>query len=306
MCMEEHTYKEIQIDKRFQQLVYPMDRQNFAQLEADILSGHCNEPLVVWSGFLIDGFSQYKIYSEHRLPFRTKNMEFNCRESAVAWICIQQLKRSDIPDALRRFLIGIQYRSEAAAAKLFQDEKTWFQNGRKPICQQIAARIAEENHVAFETVKRFSSFAATLEDIRLRAPKAAEEIMYGKVKIADKHLLRLSRLDDRSFQRALHQLGSTQRFLASRSASRRTIKSSENASGHVVLAPSVKDMPSFDPDAEVTGLTLTIPSWSGSIDRTISGTDLSIVSAEAKARLASALLSLQEKTAKMLMAIGVE
>jgi len=304
--MEGHTYKGLQIDKRFQRLVYPMDRQSFAHLEADILSGRCVEPLVVWNGFLIGGFSQYKVYSEHQLPFRTKEIEFNCRETAVAWICGQQLKRSDIPDALRRFLIGIQYRSEAAAAKLFRDEKAWFQNGREPICQQIAARIAEENHIAFETVKRFSSFAATLEGIRLRAPEAAEEIMYGKVKIADKHLLQLSRLDDRSFQRVLHQLGSTQRSLASESAGRRAVKNSDNTSGHVVLAPSVKDMPTFDPDAEVTGLTLTIPSWSGSIDRIIGGTDLSIISDEAKARLASALLDLQRKTAEMLMAIGVE
>lgn len=304
--MEEHTYKELQIDERFQRLVYPMDRQSFAQLEADILSGHCVEPLVVWNGFLIGGFSQYKVYSEHQLAFCTKEIEFNCREAAVAWICVQQLKRSDIPDALRRFLIGIQYRSEAAAVKLFRDEKAWFQNGREPICQQIAARIAEENHIALETVKRFSSFAATLEDIRLRAPKAVEEIMYGRVKIADKHLLQLSRLNDRSFQRVLHQLGSTQQSLVSRSAGRRTAKNSDNTSGRAVLGPSVKDMPAFDPDAEVTGLALTIPSWSGSIDRTIGGTDLSIVSAQAKARLASALLDLQGKTAEMLMAIGVE
>lgn len=72
------------------------------------------------------------------------------------------------------------------------------------------------------------------------------------------------------------------------------------------MTPSVKDMPTFDPDAEVTGLTLTIPSWSGSIDRIIGGTDLSNVSAEAKARLTSALLGLKGKISEMLMAIGVE
>lgn len=93
--MEERTYTEIQIDERFQQLVYPMDRQSFARLEADILSGRYGEPLVVWNRFLIDGFSQYQIYSAHRLPFRTKGIEFNCRESAVAWVCGKQLRRSE-------------------------------------------------------------------------------------------------------------------------------------------------------------------------------------------------------------------
>lgn len=130
--------------------------------------------------------------------------------------------------------------------------------------------------------------------------------MYGEVKIANKHLLRLSRLDDRSFQGELHQLGSAQPSPAPRSTSRRTVKNSGRTSDHVVLTPSVKAMPAFEPDAEVIGLTLTIPSWSGSIDRITGGTDLSIVSAEAKARLASVLLNLQEKTAEMLMAIGVK
>lgn len=32
--------------------------------------------------------------------------------------------------------------------------------------------------------------------------------------------------------------------------------------------PAIKTMPAYDPDAEVAGLTLTIPSWMSSIDRT--------------------------------------
>lgn len=304
--MEGYTYQELQIDERFQRLVYPMDRQSFAHLEADILSGRCREPLVVWNEFLIGGFIQYRIYSKHKLPFCVKNMEFSCWESASAWICVQQLRRSDIPDRLRRFLIGIQYRSEAVAAKLLRNDKDWFRSGREPTCRQIAERIAAENHVASETVKRFSSFAATLEDIRVRSPEAADKIMYGQIKIADKHLLRLSKLDDRSFQQALYQLGFPQQSQSPGKARHREARKPGNTVGNVVLSPSVKDMPSFDPDAEVTGLTLTVPSWSGSIDRITSGTDLTLVSTGAKERLASALRNLQEKISETLIAIGVE
>jgi len=69
--------------------------------------------------------------------------------------------------------------------------------------------------------------------------------------------------------------------------------------------PSVKDMPVFDPDAAVIGLTLTIPSWAGSMDRVVNTTNLNVVSAGAKKRLASALFDLQNKTAETLEAIGV-
>lgn len=300
--MEKYTYTEIQIDKQFQQLVYPIDQQSLMQLEADILSDRHSDPLVVWNGFLIDGFSRYRIYREHRLSFRTENMEFRCREAAIAWICAQQLRRSDIPESLRRFLIGTQYRAEAAEVKLFRNEKDWIKGGREPVCHQIAVRIGKENHVAWETVTRFSNFACSLEKIRSRAPAAAEKSMYGKIKIADKRLLWLSKLNERSFQQEIARLEMTQQPLSA-------TKINQSGTGKAVdtaLTASVKDMPAFDPDAEVTGLTLTIPSWSGSIDRTIDKTDLSIVSAEAKERLASALLGLQEKADEMLMAIGVK
>ena len=300
------TCQKLRIEEKFQRLVYPLDQRQFVQLEADILSGVGGEALIVWDGYLIDGFSQYQIYQRHRLSFRTENMEFRCQEAAAAWICARQLRRSDIPEPMRRFLIGMQYRAEAAEVKLFRDKKDWMKSGREPVCHQIAVRIGGENHVAWETVRRFSNFACSLEKIRGRAPQAAEKIMWGKLKIADKRLLWLSKLDEQSFQRELTRLELKRQPLSAVRANQGGARKTGTAAGEIALTASVKDMPAFDPDAEVTGLTLTIPSWSGSIDRTIGGTDLSIVSAEAKARLASALLGLQVKAAELLTAIGVE
>ena len=69
--------------------------------------------------------------------------------------------------------------------------------------------------------------------------------------------------------------------------------------------PSIKDMPAFDPDAEAIGLTLTIPSWSSSIDRIIDS-DLKTVSAPARQKLHQALLELQESIEVMISAIKEE
>jgi hypothetical protein len=77
-------------------------------------------------------------------------------------------------------------------------------------------------------------------------------------------------------------------------------KSEENTS-----IPSVKDMPVFDPDAEITALALTVPSWCSSIERTRVKVDLSIVSGVAKNKLVAALNSLQNQIAHMLSAIEV-
>lgn len=52
---------------------------------------------------------------------------------------------------------------------------------------------------------------------------------------------------------------------------------------------SVKDMPEYDPDAELVGLTLTIPSWEGSIERVIKTANLKKASRKAKDELLDSL-----------------
>ena len=70
--------------------------------------------------------------------------------------------------------------------------------------------------------------------------------------------------------------------------------------GDISTGPSVKDMPEYDPDAEISSLTLTIPSWKSSIERAKNTADLTIVSPQAKGDLAQALRELRNTIADML------
>ena len=59
----------------------------------------------------------------------------------------------------------------------------------------------------------------------------------------------------------------------------------------------------YDPDAEITGLTLTVPSWVSSIERARQNSNLANVSQGAKRNLGAALQSLQDKISEMLLDI---
>ena len=63
-------------------------------------------------------------------------------------------------------------------------------------------------------------------------------------------------------------------------------------------------MPAFDPDAEVTALTLTIPSWISSVDRIKASTDLRAVSRSARSDLKAVLTALRIKAQELLDEIG--
>ena len=60
-------------------------------------------------------------------------------------------------------------------------------------------------------------------------------------------------------------------------------------------AATIKTMPAYDPDTEVAGLTLTIPSWMSSIDRTKSMAHLEAISPAARQNLLAALTELRRK-----------
>ena len=57
----------------------------------------------------------------------------------------------------------------------------------------------------------------------------------------------------------------------------------------VAAKATVKDMPAFDPDAYVSSLTLTIPSWISSIKRTAANSDIKTLSVKARYDLVKVL-----------------
>ena len=108
-------------------------------------------------------------------------------------------------------------------------------------------------------------------------------------------------------KKVVRKIEVTQQPFVKYNTTRQEVQRSVGQFGRVLnTGPSVKDMPAFDPDAEITGLTLTIPSWASSIDRTRSKADLSIVSDRARDRLAEALTELQGKVSDMLIALKEE
>jgi hypothetical protein len=63
---------------------------------------------------------------------------------------------------------------------------------------------------------------------------------------------------------------------------------------------TVKDTPRYDPDAQVTGLTYTIPSWTSVIDRVFMNNDFRVVSKTAREKLLKELFTFKFATGLLL------
>jgi len=319
--MESKDLITLNIDNRFKNLIRPLQKNEYLQLEANLLTDGCRDPIISWNGFIIDGHNRYEICTKHQIPYAVTEMEFDCRESVVAWICANQLGRRNITEETRKFLIGMQYESEklansrknaqginqyglpeGASYKIFDPNKDIDRNISRHVTAQ---RIADENNISNGTVQKYAIYTRALEIIGQKAPELVPKILSGRCKISHKNVIELSRLTSDEIKKVGRGIERRQQPFVQYSKTRQEIQRNKGkeSSFNAPSIPSVKDMPAFDPDAEIIGLTLTIPSWASSIDRTRTKTDLRIVSNNAKSKLVEALIDLQCRISNMLSAI---
>lgn len=90
--------KIISIDPDFESVCPPLTEDEFTLLEQNILSdGEVTSPLIVWDNKLIDGHHRRQIILNHpELPFQVKEVAFNNKYEAIAWICKNQAGRRNL------------------------------------------------------------------------------------------------------------------------------------------------------------------------------------------------------------------
>ena len=305
-------HKKLVIDDEFKHLIRPLKRKEFLQLEENLLRDGCRDPIVVWNDVIVDGHNRYEICTRHSIPFYTKDMEFECREAAIAWICANQLGRRNITEETRKFLIGMQYESEKVVTRI--RNKLGRNQHSEPdpedtgdddtVCRHwTAQRIASENNVSAATVQKYAIFTRACEMIGQKEPKLVPKILSGQYKLSHRSIVEMAELPAEDLRRINRKIdrnpGDFMQYKATRNSSNagkyEAIPTSE------ILGPSVKDMPKYDPDAEVSSLTLTIPSWQSSIERTKKTADLSGISDKARGNLIKALKGLRLTIGEMLL-----
>lgn len=306
-----NAIKELIIDEGFKNLIRPLYRQEYLQLEQNILDVGCYTPITTWNGVIVDGHNRYEICTRHNIPFEIKEIDFDCREEAIAWICANQLGRRNLTEETRKFLIGLQYENEkiannkrnakginqystdvdysVASTNLLRNNPTYI--SRKTTAQ----KIADANHISHGTVEKYAIYTRALEEIGHKEPKLVPKILSGRYKVSHNNVLELAKLSEKEVQNINRNLERNKPSFVQYQTSRKEIENSRKVESEPVLppVPSVKDMPVYDPDAEITGLSLTIPSWISSITRVQGNSDFSATSAPALHKLAHVLSELK-------------
>ncbi len=318
----EKKFRILKIDEEFQTLIRPLKRKEFLQLEENILADGCRDPIILWNGVIVDGHNRYEICGRHNIPFETIDMDFSCREEAIAWICKNQLGRRNLSEESRKYLIGRQYESEKIVNAIKNPNGTNqysippeddlpadFTPSSSFSRHKTAQRIANENHITHTTVHKYSVFTKAIEAIKKCEPELAKKILSGRYKISHDNLVAISKLSPQEMKKVHQRIDENSLPFVQYKRTRYLIEgTSAQPNGQAASAkqPSIKDMPKFDPDAPLNELTLTIPMWVSSIGRMKNNTKVELVSAEAKAKLMRVLQDLEHKIVEVLYFLASE
>ena len=159
------------IDKEFQALIPPLTEEEFRQLEENCVKEGIRDALVVWSlpnggQILLDGHNRYQISRKYDLPYEVKQMKFDLRDDAKAWIIRNQFGRRNIPAYVRAEL--------ALKLKPLIAKKAKEQQIRKSVTQ----KSAEQKPI--ETRKELAKLAGvshdTIHKVEVIQQNAPEEI----------------------------------------------------------------------------------------------------------------------------------
>lgn len=298
--MHDSNSIELKIKPEFKNLIRPLHRQEYLQLEENILRDGCRDPIITWKGYIVDGHNRYAICTKHNLPFKTLEMEFDSKEDVIAWICANQLGRRNISNETRKFLIGMQYETE----KIIQGRAnplSSYNEGNDlvdesvarlpniPSNRKTAKRIGDDNNISAASVQKYAVYTRAIEEIGKKESEIVPKILSGRYKISHENVVKMAEMSSDELKQINKRLNRSKSPYLKYSKSRAALGDGDTE----IPTPSIKQMPAFDPDAEVTELTLTMPSWISSIKRTRANANLDIISDSAKSKLIEALLNLK-------------
>jgi hypothetical protein len=187
----------IVVDPEFADLILPLDDDEIALLEANIVAHGCLEPLTVWAetGILVDGHNRKRICDQRGIPYQTRRLSFPDREAVKLWMIDNQLGRRNLPPYERSALALMRGQIVAAQAKTNQrlspgapSEKGFPNSGNlsepaRPVhTDRVIAELAGVGHDTIHKVK-FIQNNATPELIRqLRREEISVHAAYQQVK----------------------------------------------------------------------------------------------------------------------------
>lgn len=188
---------EITILKEIKDFISPLSKEEFHQLEQNIIQQGCKNPLTIWdynnAHVLIDGHHRYEICKKHNIEFQVEFLKFDSIDAVQVWMVNNQIGRRNLTSDQLSYYRGKKY---LLIKKSHGGHANVENKGNHSITS--SKLLSEEFKVGESTIKRDAKFAEGLEIISKSNPQLKNEILSGEAPFKKGDIQLLSDLDEKT------------------------------------------------------------------------------------------------------------
>jgi len=245
--MMANIHTKLNISEKFRRLVQPITGDELSCLEKEV-SRKGSAKIFVFNGIIVDGYEEYEIAVKLGYPIESISIPADNFNEAVIWLCRTQLKRSDLTLMMRKYLIGrISLAEQSRGSPELNTVSDMSSACLKHIKTPTRMKLAKEYNYSFSSVCDYEACAKTIDMLFSFDRETAANLLVGKTYIVQSDLIAFARL-------SIDQL-------------KNKMKKQSSDMCIVKEATTIKTTPKYDPDAEISSLSLTVPSWINMIER---------------------------------------
>ena len=284
---------DLKVDEEFRKLCPALGKESRQELEFLLSHDRPAPPIRAWGQWTVDGFEIYELCVCGGFPYTVEQLPFASREEAILWICTHNALREDLTEEQRRYLIGRRYQAERV---LYGESPSQGDNLASPeSCWGTSTRLGREYGSSPNTIQRYGIFATAMDTIGEYAPILFEQILSGKTQLTFSRIISLAEKKPREIKQLEDTIVRSSALPNSFRKARGRSHPPMTRGFQPTPPPPIKSMPAYDPDGEITSLTLTIPSWAHSIERIMAVVHWEETTPQAKTKLCEALSFLSQK-----------
>ncbi len=276
-----HLYDLI-LDDEIKNLLPTPTTEQYTDMEEEIVYHGCPRTLLVWRNILLTDYMYYDICHKWDIPFKIAELNLPTRDDAMVAACRFIIEYQDISDIYYRYVIGKCFLSvKRIMSDVFGHRRT---NPFPPVDLSDAEKsgrsysahiVSEMFNIAPGTASQYGSYATSLDNVRRLKPEIAEKIFDKKYNLSLANMISFGKMTAPEMQtiydytKNRKETGPTFLQIKKKLELQRSY-SEIKGRGRRPSNPEIKQMPKYDPDAEISSLSLTIPMWISSMNRTLS------------------------------------
>lgn len=176
----------LKIKQEFKQLIPPLLKEEYAELEKSILNEGVRDNILTWNEYIIDGHNRYEIATKHNIQFQVEKMQFEDENEVKIWMINNQFGRRNLSN-YQKSVLALELESvfkEKAKENLSKAGSSYspkepFQKSENLPIEKVnttkeVAKVANVSHDTIAKVKKIQEKAT---------PEVKEKLSIGEISI---------------------------------------------------------------------------------------------------------------------------